>query len=114
MQKKSWNGRRNVRYSMADRCADMLSVQGIRLKTREELKEAEGKAWSIGANNQPVDPQYIGSRQEGDDTHHYFKDVDGKFYYLSSRIMEFEKELEASQRKKTAMRKHGRGYNTAG
>ena len=109
MREKPRNRRGGWGYSMEKWCADMLSAQGIQLKAREELKEAREKAWSIGANNQPVAHKYIGSRQEGDDTHHYFKDADGKFYFLSSRIMEVEKEMEASQRKRTAMRKHGRG-----
>ncbi len=109
MYKKSWNGRGNLRYSIKNRCEHMLSAHGVQLKTKEELGGAVGEAWSIGANNQPLDPEYIGSRRERDDTHHYFKDIDGTFYFLSDSSMELEKELERARRERMAMRAHGQG-----
>lgn len=93
---------------MENKCADMLSRQGVRLGTAEELAEAKGKAWSIGANSQPKDPEYIGSRRDGDNTYHYFKDTDGKFYFLSSRLLEFEKELEAGRARRKALHRYSR------
>ncbi len=107
MYKKSWNGRGNLRYSIKNRCEHMLSAHGVQLKTKEELGGAVGEAWSIGANNQPLDPEYIGSRRERDD--HYFKDIDGTFYFLSDSSMELEKELERARRERMAMRAHGQG-----
>lgn len=90
-------------------CEDMLSRQGVVLRPGEELEGAIENAWSINENNQPKEPEYIGSQKENHTIYHYFKDTDGKYYYLSSNTMDFEKELEASLRKRMAMRMHGRG-----
>ena len=76
--------------------------------TAEELAETKGRAWSIGAYSQPKDPEYIGSLRGENDTTHYFKDADGKYYFLSSRLLEFEKELEAGRARRKALHRYSR------
>lgn len=107
MQKKYWNGHGRSKYSTENECMDMLCRQGIQLKAAEELEEARRKAWSIGAYSQPRNPEYIGSLPDRNDTFHYFKDADGKYYYIGNREMEFEKEMETSIKKRLAMQRHG-------
>ena len=75
------------------------------LKTKEELGEAVGQAVSIGANNQPENPVYIGSYKGEYGTWHYYRDGDGKFYYENSRIMEFDREMKEAQRRRKALRR---------
>lgn len=63
----------------------------IVFKTREELAEAEANARSIGAYNQPLKPEYIGSIATGNDVYHHYRDVDGRYYYISESTLQFEK-----------------------
>lgn len=60
-------------------------------KSKEELADIEAVARSIGAYNQPVDPVYIGSRKSERNIYHYYRDVDGKYYYESERCLLFDR-----------------------
>lgn len=75
-------------------------------RTEEELSEAKGNAWSIGAYNIPEHPvEYLGSLKEERDIHHYYRDKNGKYYFESERILKFDREMrEAQERRKKKKR----------
>ena len=105
MRKKSWNARHGWNGSTANNCEEILERKGIILKPEEELGETVKGAVSIGANNQPENPEYIGSTGTGCDLYHYFKDTDGRIYFLSSRTMQFDREMREARKRRKALRR---------
>lgn len=78
-------------------------------RSEEELKEARGNAWSIGAYSIPEDPvEYLGSLAKKDDVWHYYKDKNGKYFYESERTLKFEREMREAQERNR--RKKYRSY----
>lgn len=82
-----------------------------RIKEQREVPELLrgeifGQAVTIGAYNIPDSPEYIGSKKTKHDTYHYFRDADGKYYFESERIMEFDRQIRESQK-----RRHEKKYS---
>lgn len=77
-----------------------MKKQGIILRTKEELKETEGRAWSIGAYNIPEEPiKYLGSLAENNNIYHYYKDRGGNYYFETERGLKFDREMREAQKR---------------
>ena len=84
-------------------------------RSEEELSEAKGNAWSIGAYNIPENPvEYLGSLTAKRDIYHYYRDKNGKYFYESERTLRFERKMREAQTRRKCMKRSVRGETVNG
>ena len=83
-----------------------MEKKDVVFRSEEELSEAKGNAWSIGAYNIPETPvEYLGSLKAERDIYHYYRDKNGMYFYKSEKSLRFDREMREAQERRKRMKR---------
>jgi hypothetical protein len=74
-------------------------------KDTGEALEEKREYWSFPGQKPPNDAAEIGRKKVGDDVHIYYKDKYGNYWFASERILAFDREMQAAEKRRKEERR---------